>query len=102
MNIKHFLVGAALLAASTGACAEYIDNTEVTQIGVYQADTTHYVWFATSSSECVAQGGNGVLSFNESQPGGKGMLAILTSALLNKRKVAVRTTGCNIFEIYLK
>lgn len=96
-------LAAALLAISGSASAEFIETTEISQIGAYQAATTHYVWLSTGiSAECAAQGTNSVLAFDEAQPGGKGLLAILTSALLNKRKVSVRTSGCNIVEVYLK
>lgn len=104
-NIKTKLIAGslALLAASTSASAEFIDNVQVTQLGAYEAMTLHYVWLSSgTSAECAASSGNPVLFFNDAQPGGKGMLTMLISAVVNKRNVSVRTQGCNITEIYLK
>ena len=73
----------------------------VTQIGAYPHATGHYVWFTARSTEC-ANTANGVYSFDEAQPGGKGVLAMLTTALVNNRKVLVRSSGCTITEVYLR
>ena len=78
-------------------------DVEVVQVGTYQADTGHFVWFTATIQECkTASPGNPVMHFNETQPGGKALLAILMTALVNKRKVDVQGNGCEIFEVYLK
>ncbi|MBU8976297.1 hypothetical protein JI752_009125 [Lysobacter sp. MMG2] len=103
MNIKSLALAVALLSFSTAACAEVIDGAEVAQISAYPAYGAHYVWLSTGTSpECAASSSNPVLSFDESGTGGKGVLAMLTTALVNKRKVTVWTSGCAITQIYLK
>jgi hypothetical protein len=42
------------------------------------------------------------MSFNHDAPGGKALFAVLTTALINKRKVDVQYNGCDIVEVYLK
>lgn len=101
-KLAQYAVAMTILAASGSAFAEQaIDNVNVTQIGTYTADTVHYVWFSGISPECSAAS-PGVYSFNEALPGGKAVLASLTTALVNNRKVMVRSSGCAITEIYLR
>lgn len=40
--------------------------------------------------------------FDESKPGGKSLMAVLLSALVNKRKVDYQAAGCDILEFYIK
>lgn len=97
-------LAAALLAVSGSASAEHIQTTEISQLSAYQSGSTHFVWLSTGvSAECQATNpSNPVLAFDESQVGGKGLLALITSALINKRQVSVRISGCTITEIYLR
>jgi hypothetical protein len=91
---------------SSGACFanQWINDTQVIQVGTYQNSPGHYVWFASGSpSECVsAVPRNPTLNFNEANPGGKSLLATLTTALVANRKVTVQVSQCNIVEVYLK
>lgn len=104
MKFKTLAVTTALLAASTSASAEFIETTQLTQISSYEQGTMHFVWMSTGvSSDCAANSpGNPTIGFDEAQPGGKSLLAILTAAMLNKRNVSLRITGCKITEAYLK
>jgi hypothetical protein len=99
------IIALALLGlfSSRVAANESMRDVEVVQIGSYQANSDHFVWFTATTQECkTASPGNPVMSFNETQPGGKSLLAILMTALVNKRKLDVQGSGCSIFEIYLK
>lgn len=96
------LVFIGLLSGQASA-NESMSNVEVVQIGTYQANASHFVWFSATPEECkAASPANPVMGFSETQPGGKAMLAVLMTALVNKRKVDVQASGCSIFEIYLK
>ncbi|WP_254459586.1 hypothetical protein [Xanthomonas sacchari] len=82
---------------------EWMNDVEVTQINAYQSGTGHFVWFTALPQECkTASPSASIMTFDEAQSGGKGMLAIAMAALLNKRKVNVQADGCRIVEIYLK
>lgn len=94
-----------LLFASLSGSAlanESIQNVDVVQLGTYQAHADHFVWLSDTPAECKAASGNHVLHFQEDQPGGKALLAVLMTALVNKRKIDVQTNGCDIVEVYLK
>ncbi|MDQ1091083.1 hypothetical protein QE400_000496 [Xanthomonas sacchari] len=82
---------------------ESMQNVDVVQLGTYQAHTDHFVWLSDTPAECkAAVPGNAVLHFQDDQPGGKALLAVLMTALVNKRKIDVQTKDCNIVEVYLK
>jgi len=40
--------------------------------------------------------------FDEVKPGGRSLMAVLMSALVNKRKFDYQAAGCEIVEVYLK
>jgi hypothetical protein len=103
--MKKNWITLALLGLLSGQAVanESMRDVEVVQIGSYQANSDHFVWFTATTQECkTASPGNPVMNFSETQPGGKSLLAILMTALVNKRKVDVQASGCSIFEIYLK
>ncbi|MDL5364120.1 hypothetical protein QSH18_00700 [Xanthomonas sp. NCPPB 2654] len=103
--MKKNWIGLALLwlLSSQAGANELMRNVEVTRIGSYQVNTDHFVWFTATTGECkAANPGNPVMHFNETQPGGKALLAILMTALVNKRKTDVQGNGCEIFEVYLR
>jgi hypothetical protein len=93
-----FAVAAALMFCGS-AHALTLDNVEVVQIGTYHHVAAHFVWFtaAPPAAQCATP-----LSFDESQQGGKSLMAVLITALVNKRKIDVRYEGCDITEIYLR
>lgn len=98
-------MGWVLLSLFSGQAIanEWMNNVEVLQIGTYQEQPDHFVWFTATPAECKASDPvRPVMRFTETQPGGKSMLAVLMTALVNKRKVDVQASGCSIFEIYLK
>jgi hypothetical protein len=86
---------------ATAAANEWVRDIEVTQVGTYLDNDHHYVWFSVTPETCRTTSPN-VMFFNDTQPGGKAMLASLTTALTAKRKVDVNATGCQIVELYLK
>lgn len=91
------------LLSSRATANEWMNNVEVLQVGTYQGQPDHFVWFTATPAECKATDPvRPVMRFAETQPGGKSMLAVLMTALVNKRKVDVQANGCSIFEIYLK
>lgn len=102
LRIWWVAIFSSLGFSADAAAEEYVPNLSVTQIGTYQASGTHFVWFSQVPSECVASTAVPVMSFNDSQPGGKALLATLMVALTANRKVDVRVDKCNIVEIYLK
>lgn len=77
---------------------EWVRDVEVTQLGTYQALNTHFVWFGSLSQECKA---SPTMYFDESKPGGKSLMAVLMSALVNQRKVDYQAAGCEIVESIL-
>ncbi|MEA9590105.1 hypothetical protein VC279_23650 [Xanthomonas sp. WHRI 10064A] len=81
------------------SASEWVRDVEVTQLGTYQAVSTHLVWFGTLSQECK---NSPAMYFDEAKPGGRSLMAVLMSALVNKRKVDYQATGCEIVEVYLK
>ncbi|WP_420008330.1 hypothetical protein [Xanthomonas sacchari] len=96
---------ALLLFASLSGSAlanESMQNVDVVQLGTYQTHADHFVWLSDTPAECKATSGNHVLHFQEDQPGGKVLLAVLMTALVNKRKIDIQTNGCDIVEVYLK
>ncbi|WP_295951589.1 hypothetical protein [uncultured Xanthomonas sp.] len=96
-----FFLILALLSWQASA-NESMQNVDVVQLGTYQAHTDHFVWLSDTPAECKATSGNHVLHFQDDQPGGKALLAVLMTALVNKRKIDVQTNGCDIVEVYLK
>lgn len=94
-----------LFASLSGSASanESMQNVDVVQLGTYQAHTDHFVYLSDTPAECkAAVPGNAVLHFQDDQPGGKALLAVLMTALVNKRKIDVQTNGCDIVEVYLK
>ena len=88
-----------IFAMPQAAANEWVRDVEVTQLGAYQAATHHFVWFGTLSQECK---NSPTMYFDDSKPGGKALMAVLTAALINKRRVDYQASGCDITEIYLK
>ncbi|MBO9872955.1 MULTISPECIES: hypothetical protein [Xanthomonas] len=78
-----------------------MQNVDVAQLGKYQADADHFVWFSDTTAECKAAPGNHVLHFQDDQPGRNALLALLMTALMNKHKIDVQTNGCYMLEVYL-
>ena len=92
----------AMTALCGSAFAEsVVDNVNVVQIGTYSSTGTHFVWFTDTTAECKAIAPP-VHRFEETSPGGKSLMATLTTALVNNRKLYVRASGCSITEVYLK
>ncbi|WIH04916.1 hypothetical protein KHF85_19585 [Xanthomonas translucens pv. graminis] len=82
---------------------EWANDVAITQVNTYQSGTGHFVWFTALPSEFKTESpSTPIMQFDESQPGGKSMLAMIMTALVNKRKVNVQASGCKIVEIYLK
>lgn len=97
-RVRALLFTVLLLATATvRAEQQFISNIKVVQIGAYQHSPGHFVWFSEALPGCTS-----TPSFDESRPGGKALLALLTTALVTSRKVDVRYAGCDITEIYLK
>lgn len=93
---------AALYAVSGPAVAnEWVHGLDVLQVGTYQSDVSHFVWFSALPQECRSQP-NPVMGFREDRPGGKALYAALMTALVSKRKVDLQASGCEIVEIYVK
>jgi hypothetical protein len=98
MRIRNW--GLLLLLALSGQASAtngFIANVKVAQIGTYQHNAAHFVWFSVAIPGCTT-----TMSFDESRPGGKALFATLTTALVSGRKVDVRYNGCDIVEVYLK
>ncbi|MBB4128508.1 hypothetical protein GGR77_003838 [Xanthomonas translucens] len=92
------LAGLDWLIERAASANESMSNVDVVQIGTYQANASHFVWFSATPEECkAASPTNPVMGFSKTQPGGKSMLAVLVTALVNKRKVDVQASGCSIF-----
>lgn len=101
--IGFVLLSMLSMLSSQVQANEWVRNIEVIQIGTYQAATDHFVWFTATPAECqAADPGRPIMRFNETQPGGKALLATLMTALVSKRKVDLQASGCSISEIYLK
>lgn len=98
----YFLGLLALVMATTAVQAtanEWVRDVEVTQLGTYQGATHHFVWSGSLSQECKS---SPTMYFDDSMPGGKALMLVLTTALINKRKVDYQVVGCDILEVYLK
>ena len=92
-----------MLAFSQGASAEWLSNRFVNQIGTYQYDTGHFVWFTGGVGGCqYSNPGNSTLRFSESNSGGKSLMEVLRTALVYGKTVDVQINGCDIIEVYLK
>ncbi|MCW0393705.1 MULTISPECIES: hypothetical protein [Xanthomonas] len=103
MKMKWMAVLFLLCFSGPSFANEWMNDVEVTQMNAYQSGTGHFVWFTSLPEECkTASPSAPIMTFDEAQSGGKGMLAIAMAALLNKRKVNVQANGCSIIEIYLK
>lgn len=103
MKIRILTLVLIGLFSGQASANESMSNVDVVQIGTYQGNANHFVWFSATPEECkAASPTNPVMGFSETQPGGKAMLAVLMTALVNKRKVDVQASGCSIFEIYLR
>jgi hypothetical protein len=96
-----FVVLAAVLAvfSVSAQAGEWMRGVEVRQLGTYQHATHHFVWFSTAppTSQCTH-----VIRFDDAVGGGKGLMAVLMAALVNKRPVDVQIEGCAIVEVYLR
>ncbi|WP_115563406.1 hypothetical protein [Xanthomonas arboricola] len=90
-----------ILAAmpTQGLASEWVRDVEVTQLGAYQAATHHFVWFGSLSQECK---NSPTMYFDDTKIGGKALLAVLMTALVNKRRIDYQAAGCEIVEVYLK
>ncbi|XQA62958.1 hypothetical protein ACM9XD_06300 [Xanthomonas sacchari] len=80
-----------LFASLSGSASanESMQNVDVVQLGTYQAHADHFVWLSDTPAECKSTSGAQVLHFQDDQPGGKALLAVLMTALVNKRKIDV-------------
>jgi len=97
-----FLIFLSVVSGNSFA-NEWANDVEITQVNAYQSGTGHFVWLTAITSECKTESpSTPIMQFDESQPGGKSMLAMVMTALVNKRKVNVQASGCKIVEIYLK
>lgn len=99
MKPKSMVVASLLLLASNAVNAsEWMRGVEVTRIGTYQHSTVHFIWFSAAppTTQCT-----NVISFDDAVGGGKGLLAVLMAALINKRRIDVQVEGCRIVEVYL-
>lgn len=97
-TLRALLAGALMVfSAVAGAEQQSLSNIRVVQIGAYQYSPGHFVWFSAALPGCAS-----TPRFDETKPGGKALLALLTTALVNGRKVDVRYDACDIIEIYLK
>lgn len=99
MKFQSITVAGFLLLASNAAnAAEWMRGVEVTRIGTYQHASHHFVWFSVAppTTQCTH-----VMRFDDAAVGGKGLMAVLMAALINKRSIDVQVDGCNIVEVYL-
>lgn len=83
------------------AAMEVLTDVYVTQIGTYQSNPDHFVWFTKRGEQC----GLDVLPthrFSDGQGSGAALHATLMTALVNQRKLDVRVDGCQVFEVYLR
>jgi len=82
---------------------EWANDVEITQVNTYQSGTGHFIFFTALPNACKSESpSTPIMQFDESQHGGKSMLAMIMTALVNKRKVNIQVSGCKIVEIYLK
>jgi len=103
MKMKLFLLFFLSAISWKSFATEWTNDVEIIQVSTYQSRTGHFVWFTALPNECKNESPSApIMQFDESEPGGKSMLAILMTALINKRKVTVQASGCKIVEIYLK
>lgn len=92
-----------LLSPRADAAYEWLHDIEVVKVGTYQSATGHFVWLSTTPPGCTtAVSQNPVMTFDDSKPGGKALLAVLISALVSKRKIDLQAEGCQIVEVHLK
>jgi hypothetical protein len=96
-----FVMTASVLAffSISAQAGEWMRGVEVRQLGTYQHATHHFVWFSSAppTTQCTH-----VIRFDDAVGGGKGLMAVLMAALVNKRPVDVQIDGCNIMEVYLR
>jgi hypothetical protein len=99
-----FLITFMFFFSSLGSANIWLTNRTVTQIGTYGTSPVHFVWISGGpGSECQsADPNNSTLRFNEESAGGKSLMAVLLAALLSGRSVDVQTSGCDIFEVYIR
>ncbi|WP_454830402.1 hypothetical protein [Pseudoxanthomonas wuyuanensis] len=96
--MRYFLLLALFATSGQASAADgFIADIKVTQIGTYQYSPGHFVWFSAAIPGCTT-----TMHFDETKPGGKALLATLTTALVGGRKVSVRYSDCDIIEVYLK
>lgn len=86
-----------VFSSQVSAADGFIADIKVTQIGTYQYSPGHFVWFSVAIPGCST-----TMHFDETKPGGKALLATLTTALIGGRKVGVRYSECDIVEVYLR
>jgi hypothetical protein len=89
------------VAVMSTAAMEVLTDVHVTQIGTYQDDPQHFVWFTKLGEQCASD----VLPthrFSDNQGSGAALHATLMTALVNQRKLDVRVDGCQVFEVYLR
>ena len=103
-RIKLSLLLALTLLPMHAMANEWVNDTQIVQMGAYQHSPGHFVWLSSGVvSECqqVAPA-NPSLHFSDDSAGGKAMLAIIMTALVTKATVNVQVDGCDIVEVYLK
>lgn len=95
--LRLVLLSILWMFSGSATAQQFVSDVKVVQIGAYQYSPGHFVWFSVALPGCT-----GTAQFDESKPGGKALLAMLTTALINGRKVDVRYDTCDITEVYLK
>lgn len=83
------------------ATLEVLTDVYVTQIGTYQNNADHFIWFTKRGEQC-ALATTPVHRFSDNLGSGAALHATLMTALVNQRKLDVRVDGCQIFEVYLR
>ena len=83
------------------ATLEVLTDVYVTQIGTYQNNADHFIWFSKRGEQC-ALATTPVHRFSDNLGSGAALHATLMTALVNQRKLDVRVDGCQVFEVYLR
>lgn len=93
--------GSAQTTVMSTAAMEVLTDVQVTQIGTYQDNPAHFVWFTKRGAQCALEA-LPTHQFYDNQGSGAALHATLMTALVNQRKLDVRVDGCRIFEVYLR
>lgn len=88
-------------AVASTTTMEVLSDVQVTQIGTYQDNPSHFVWFTKRGEQCALDP-PAVHQFSDDKASGAALHATLMTALVNQRKLDVRVYGCQIHEVYLR